>query len=154
LIRYFAYGANMSRAAMRARCPDARALGPATLEGYRFFVGLDGWGSVVPSPGNHVHGVLWTLTPRCMSALHAFELLHKGLYKVRQIPVRQGSRRVPAMVYLLRGRKPGQPKPGYVEMIAAAARDWQLPEPYVRSVERWAVSRFTGARAIDVGELA
>jgi gamma-glutamylcyclotransferase (GGCT)/AIG2-like uncharacterized protein YtfP len=154
MIRYFAYGANMSRAAMHARCPDARALGPATLEGYRFFIGIDGWGSVVPSPGKNVHGVLWKLTPRCVSALHAFELLHKGLYQVRHLPVCQGSRRVSAMVYLLRRRRPGQPKPGYVEMIAAAARDWQLPEPYVRSVERWSVSRFTGARAIDVGELA
>jgi hypothetical protein len=154
MIRYFAYGANMARAAMQHRCPDARALGPATLKGYRFFVGLEGWGSVAPSPGDNVHGVLWALTPRCMAALHAFELLHKGLYEVRDLPVRQGVRLVPAMIYLLRRRKPGQPKPGYVEMIAAAARDWHLPEPYIRSVERWSVSRWTGARVVDVGELA
>ena len=36
-------------------------------------------------------------------------------------------------------------------MIAAAARDWKLPEAYVRSVERWSISRFTGARMIDTG---
>ena len=46
------------------------------------------------------------------------------------------------------------PKPGYVELIAAAARDWKLPEPYIRSVERWSRSRFTGARVIGTGELA
>ncbi|MEJ2378798.1 MAG: gamma-glutamylcyclotransferase [Pseudolabrys sp.] len=154
MVSYFAYGANMSRAAMRARCPQARALGPATLSGYRFFVGLDGWGSVQPSPGDAVHGVLWALTPRCMAALHAFELLHKGLYEVRHLPVRRCARLTPAMIYLLRRRKPGQPKPGYVEMIAAAAREWRLPEDYIRSVERWSVSRFTGARMIDVGEVA
>ena len=154
MTRYFAYGANMARAAMRARCPDARALGLATLEGYRFYVGLDGWGSVAPSAGTSVHGVLWDLTPRCVAALHAFELLHKGLYQVRRLPVRQGARHLPAMIYLLRRRGAGQPKPGYVEMIAAAARDWRLPENYIRSVERWSVSRFTGARAVDVGELA
>ncbi len=51
MIRYFAYGSNMNRAAMRRRCPDARAVGPATLEGYRFFIGIDGWGSVKPSAG-------------------------------------------------------------------------------------------------------
>jgi hypothetical protein len=39
-------------------------------------------------------------------------------------------------------------------MIAAAARAWKLPEPYVKSVERWSTSRWTGARVIDVGELA
>jgi len=154
MARYFAYGANMSRTGMNARCPRARALGSAKLEGYRFFVGLEGWGSVAPSAGGNVYGVLWALTPRCVAALHAFEWLHQGLYRVRLLPVRQGARLVPAMVYLLRNRRAGQPKPGYVEMIAAAARDWRLPEDYVRSVERWSVSRFTGARVIDVGELA
>jgi AIG2-like family len=151
---YFAFGSNMNRAAMARRCPDARALGPAKLRGFRFFVGLDGWGSVKPSAGDCVHGVLWELTPRCVAALHAYEHLHKGLYEVRYLPVRSGQRLMSAMVYLLRRRRPGQPKPGYVEMIAAAARDWQLPEPYIRSVERWSRSRFTGARVIDAGDLA
>ena len=40
---YFAYGSNMNRSAMTRRCPGARAIGTAVLEGYRFFVGLDGW---------------------------------------------------------------------------------------------------------------
>jgi cation transport regulator ChaC len=151
---YFAYGSNMQRAAMQRRCPGAHAIGPAALEGYRFFVGIDGWGSVKPSPGATVHGVLWRLTPRDIAALHAYELLHKGLYDVRYLAVRSGTRRVSAMIYLLRRRAAGRPKPGYVEMIAAAARGWQLPEPYIRSVERWSISRWTGTRVIDFGELA
>ena len=151
---YFAYGSNMDRAAMRRRCPGARALGPAILEGHRFFVGIDGWGSVKPQRGNSVHGVLWRLTPRDLAALHAYELLHQGLYDVRHLPVRFGARRRTVMIYLLRRRSAGRPKPGYVEMIAASARAWNLPEPYIRSVERWSSSRWTGARIIDAGELA
>src|SRR5450755_3037792 len=151
---YFAYGSNMNRAAMRRRCPGARAIGPATLAGYTFFVGIDGWGSVKPSAGDAVHGVLWRLTPRDIAALHAYELLHQGLYDVRRLPVRSGARRVLAMIYLLRRRAPGKPKPGYVEMIAASARAWKLPERYIRSVERLSTSRWTGARVIDAGELA
>jgi hypothetical protein len=151
---YFAYGANMSRTAMRRRCPGARALGPAALEGYRFFVGIDGWGSVAPNAGGTVHGVLWRLTPRDVAALHAYELLHKGLYEVRRLPMRSGARRLSAMVYLLRRRAAGRPRPGYVEMIAAAAREWQLPDAYIRSVERCSTSRWTGARVVDVGEIA
>ncbi len=151
---YFAYGSNMNRAAMARRCPGARAIGPAELAGHKFFVGIDGWGSVKPSAGDTVHGVLWRLTARDIAALHAYELLHQGLYDVRHLPVRSGGKRVRAMIYLLRRRAPGKPKPGYVEMIAVSARAWQLPERYVRSVERWSVSRFTGARVIDAGELA
>lgn len=130
-----------------------RAAGPARLDGYRFFIGIDGWGSVRPSPGGTVHGVLWRLTPRDVAALHAYELLHKRLYDVRRLPVRSGARLVPAMIYLLRRRAAGRPKPGYVEMIAAAARAWELPEPYIRSVTRWSNSRWTGTRVIDVGDI-
>ena len=144
----------MQRAAMARRCPGALAVGPATLEGYQFFVGIDGWGSVKPSAGERVYGVLWRLTPRDIAALHAYELLHQGLYDVRNLRVRLGSKRMRAMIYLLRRRAPGKPKPGYVEMIAAAARGWKLPERYIHSVERWSISRFTGPRAIGTGELA
>ena len=151
---YFAYGSNMNRAAMRRRCPGARALGPAMLQGHRFFVGIDGWGSVKPSAGDTVHGVLWRLTPRDIAALHAYELLHQGLYDVRHLPVRLGVRLMPAMLYRLRRKAPGRPRPGYVEMIAAAARGWKLPERYIRSVERLSGSRWTGARVIGAGELA
>jgi len=151
---YFAYGSNMNRPAMSRRCPGARAIGPAVLDGYRFFVGLEGWGSVAPSTGDAVHGVLWRVTPRDIAALHTYELLHQGLYDVRHVPVRHDARRMRAMIYLLRRRAPGKPRPGYVEMIAAAARGWELPEPYVRSVERWSTSRWTGTRVIDIGELA
>jgi len=151
---YFAYGSNLNRAAMARRCPGARAIGQATLEGYKFFVGIDGWGSVKRNAGDRVHGVLWRLTPRDIAALHAYELLHQGLYDVRHLPVRSGARRRTAMIYLLRRRAAGKPKPGYIEMIAASARAWQLPQRYIRSVERWSISRFTGARVIDAGELA
>ncbi len=88
---YFAYGSNLNRAAMARRCPGARAIGQATLEGYKFFVGIDGWGSVKRSAGDAVHGVLWRLTPRDIAALHAYELLHQGLYDVRHLPVRSGA---------------------------------------------------------------
>ncbi|MSO68322.1 MAG: hypothetical protein EXQ82_11125 [Pseudolabrys sp.] len=97
--------------------------------------------------------MLWRLTPRDVAALHAYELLHKRLYDVRRLPVRSGARLVPAMIYLLRRRAAGRPKPGYVEMIAAAARAWELPEPYIRSVTRWSNSRWTGTRVIDVGDI-
>jgi len=107
----------------------------------------------MPAAGHAVHGVLWRLTVRDRAALNAYELLDKGLYDVRTLPVRVEARRRPAMTYLLRRRVAGRPRPGYVELIAAAARGWNLPENYVRSVERWSISRWIGARQIDVGEM-
>jgi cation transport regulator ChaC len=148
---YFAYGSNMDRRAMKRRCAGARALGGQRLS---FFVGIDGWGSVTKSAGDTVHGVLWRLTPRDMAALHAYELLHRSLYEIRYLPVRHGTRRVRAMIYLLRRRAVGSPRPGYVEMVASAARSRKLPESYIRSVEHWSASRWTGTRVIEAGDFA
>jgi len=142
----------MHRAAMMARCPSAKAVGPARLAGYEFFIGVDGWGSVRRAPGQVVHGVLWRLTPRDRAVLDAYELTHKGIYKVRMLPVRSGRRTMQAMVYLLRRAVTGQPKPGYAEMCAGAARTWGLPERHVRDIGRWSVSGWTGSRAIAQGE--
>ena len=149
---YFAYGSNMDEAAMRARCPAARAFGPARLDGYSFFIGNDGWGSVRPRAGAVVHGVLWKVTPRDLAALHAYEWLDQGVYKLRHLPVRFGARMVKPLIYILRHDTVGRPKPGYAEFCAAAARAWKFPERYVRSLERWSVSRWTGSRVIGVGE--
>lgn len=149
---YFAYGLNMDRAGMRQRCPGAVALGPAVLERHRFFIGPAGWGSVRAAPGERVHGVLWRLTPRDLAVLHAYELLHKGVYEVRHVPVRVGARRRAALIYRLKRQQDGRARPGYIEACVAAARSWKLPERYVRSLQRWSPSGWAGARATDVGE--
>ena len=47
---HFAYGSNMSRALMRARCPSAEALGVATLAGWRFVISPTAR-LVAPRPG-------------------------------------------------------------------------------------------------------
>src|SRR5919204_4965681 len=134
---YFAYGSNMSRTDMARRCATAAAIGPARLEGWRFIVTGDGYASIVPAPGAVVHGVLWRVSARDLAALNAYENLDSGLYVRRILPVRIVERIVAAMVYIGRDRRPGQPRPGYQRVLVAAAREWGLPEAYVRSLERW-----------------
>ena len=151
---HFAYGSNMSRMLMQARCPRAEALGTATLAGWRFVVTPEGVGSIAPRAGALVHGVLWRLTPRDLAAVNAYESLDSGLYLRRRLAVRQGERRMPALVYVARRKGEGTPRPGYIDLVVEAARDWELPEPYIRSLRRWSRSGWRGARAKDTGELA
>jgi hypothetical protein len=149
---YFAYGANMERDAMRRRCPGATALGIARLIGWRYVI-VDGYGSVAPAPGCRVFGVLWRLTPRDLAAVNAYESLDSGLYLRRLLTVRRGDARATALVYIARRRGEGTPRPGYINVVVEAARDWELPEPYIRSLRRWSPSRWQGARAKESGEL-
>jgi len=151
---YFAYGSNMSRALMNVRCPAARAIGPAMLESCRFVVTADGYASAIPAPGCIVHGVLWRLTPRDLAALNIYENIGGGLYRSRVLTVRKNGWRLRALVYITRPRGKGRPRPGYLELVVAAARDWKFPDAYVRALERWAPSSFSAARAAESGELA
>ena len=84
---HFAYGSNMSRAQMRARCPGAEPLGTADLAHWRFIIGPGGHGSIVPRPGAIVHGVLWRVGPRELAAINAYENLDTGLYIRRIVAV-------------------------------------------------------------------
>jgi hypothetical protein len=84
---HFAYGSNMSRSLMGARCPHARALGLARLFGWRFVINPEGFGSLVPQAGGRVHGVLWRLNARDVAAINAYEGVGSGLYLRRHLPV-------------------------------------------------------------------
>jgi hypothetical protein len=150
---HFSYGSNMSRALMNKRCPGARALGVATLRGWRFAITIDAVGSIVPRPGGIVHGVLWRLSLRDLAAINAYESLDSGLYLRRMLPVQQGARRLRALAYIARRRGEGRPRPSYIHLVVEAARGWGLPEPYIRGLARWSPSGFRGARAKDTGEL-
>ncbi|MBX6328908.1 MAG: gamma-glutamylcyclotransferase [Pseudolabrys sp.] len=142
---YFAYGSNMSRAGMRLRCPSARALGVATLPGWRFVIGRDGYASIAPAPGERVLGVLWHVSARDVAALNAYEGVDVGLYRQVWVMIRAQGRARSAMVYVARRGGEGRPRPGYLEEVIAAARAWMLPADYVAGLARWSMRGAVGA---------
>jgi hypothetical protein len=184
---HFGYGSNMSRALMAARCPGATPLGPATLHGWRFIIGAEGYASMVRQPGGVIYGVLWRLTPRDLAAVNAYERVDDGLYLRRIVPVRHGvsacpgkvgadfptrtcanareAERIPipaigmgssvvsALAYILRRGGEGRPRPAYIDLVEAAAREWALPQSYIKALRRWSPSRSIGTRARDIGEI-
>ncbi len=143
----------MSRALMQARCPGAVALGLASIAGWRFTINPDGVGSIVPAPGLLLCGVLWRVGLRDLVAINAYEGIDTGLYLRRILPVVHEGRHRPALIYVARRQGRGRPRPGYIDLVVAAAREWALPERYIRSLRRWSPAGFSGARLKDTGEL-
>lgn len=135
---YFAYGSNMSRQPMRMRCPTAVGIGPAILRNHRFVIMANGYASVVPTPGEDVHGFLWRVGPRDLAALDAYEDVAGGLYRQDMRPVVKGMTTVKALVYLGCEMRSGRPRPGYIPLVVKAARECGLPEVYVASLARFA----------------
>lgn len=137
----FAYGSNMDRVAMAARCPHSKALGVARLQRHRFAIMPEGYANVVRDPSSTVYGVLWDVSLADMRALDSYEEVGRGLYrKVIQPVLRETGGGARALVYMGQGAG-ARPKPGYLEKVLAAARDWQLPERYIRELEGHAVGR-------------
>ena len=133
---YFAYGANMDRAAMAARCPRSTPLGRAKLMRHRLAVMREGWLTVARDPRGRVHGVLWDLALADVAALDRFEGVGEGLYVKAVQPVigESGSRR--ALVYLGANAGPGRPRADYLRDVLAAARAWELPREAIAALER------------------
>jgi hypothetical protein len=150
---HFAYGSNMSRKGMEARCPGAEAVGPAVLQDYRFIITTDSYASVEPKLGHHVYGVMWRLTPRDLSSLNAYESLQSGLYRRAMVPVLIERVRLSALVYLGRTSNEGKARPGYMEGVLDAAREWELPPDYIASLRRWAPGGWRSPARKEIGEI-
>jgi hypothetical protein len=136
----------MSCALMRRHCSLSAPIGSAVLDQHRFIVTADGYASIIAAPAHQVHGVLWRLDARDVAALDAYEGLDVGLYRMGIRPVRHAGGMAQAMVYIGRTCRPGPPKPGYLELVLAAANEWKLPRAYTAALARWAPSH-DGLRA-------
>ena len=150
---HFAYGSNMSHKGMAARCPGAEAVGAAILEGYRFIIMSDGYASVEPARGQDVYGIMWRLTPRDLAGLNAYESLQAGLYRRAMLPVLYDRVTLNALVYLGHTASEGRPRPGYMETVLDAAREWQLPQDYIESLRRWSSGGWQSAPRREIGEI-
>ena len=131
---YFAYGSNMDLAAMAQRCPASQPLGVARLMRHRFFIMASGYASVARDPARAVHGVLWNLSLRDVAGLDAYEEIARGLFRKAIQPVLSPGGAKRALIYLGAETRPGNPLPGYMEGVLAAAKHWKLPTAYVREL--------------------
>jgi hypothetical protein len=150
---HFAYGSNMSRVLMASRCRDAQALGVATLAGWRFVINCEGYGSIARQAGGLVYGVLWRLSVRDLAAINAYESVSTDFYLRHRLAVRLGARQATALIYITRVGGEGTTRPGYIDLVVRAAREWQLPESYIRSLARWSPSGWRGVRWKDTGDV-
>ncbi|MCP1335225.1 gamma-glutamylcyclotransferase family protein [Futiania mangrovi] len=136
---YFAYGSNLLRRQMAERCPAARGLTVARLEGWRFLINERGVATIAPADGQTVIGALWELTGACEAALDRFEGVADGKYEKRIVPVIADSgTRHDALTYVDLRRTHGKPYPGYLDTrVLPGAREWGLPAPYLAMLEAW-----------------
>jgi len=147
MILYFAYGSNMHPRVMAARCPGARPLGAARLDGWRFFVNKRGSAAIWPDPAHSVHGVLWRCRSAHIHALDAYEGVAWRNYFRRRLIVAGAGTEAGAFVYTGNRHLPGVARPNYLlSAVIPGARAFGLPGDYIAHLESWLPRRPLGAQ--------
>lgn len=129
---YFAYGSNMSRRRMDARCAGHAALGAGVLDGYALVINGRGVATLAPAEGVSVEGVVWTISEADEASLDGFEGVAAGRYAKHEMEIRLADgRRVAALVYVDPDCLPGTGcRPGYADFLIEGAEDFRLSEHY------------------------
>ena len=144
---YFAFGSNMSRVQTPRRCPGARPVGAARLDGWRLMIGARGGATIVPEDDAVTHGVLWRFLPHHMALMDRWEGVASGIYRPRWLGVeKHGGRRVTALTYIAASRYAGTPRANYIySAMLVGARDFDLPETYQEEIRALLPRRPIGA---------
>jgi hypothetical protein len=132
--RYIAYGSNMCRVQMAERCPGARPLGMAALQGRRFVINRQGYATLVAAPAERAYGLVWALDAEDESNLDRYEGVAAGEYRKETVMLAEFGE---ALIYIAADATPGKPLPAYLEGILAAAAAASLPLAYQAELARW-----------------
>lgn len=127
---YFAYGSNINLEQMEQRCPDARIVGPVTLENYELRFRGYGFATIAPKENRSVYGLLWKLTPACEQTLDHYEGYPRH-YTKEPVAVRTADgAKIPVMAYVMAEpmcRQPALPSPYYYQAIQKGYEANSLP---------------------------
>ncbi len=135
-MHYFAYGSNLSVAAMKARCPAAVPISKATLPDHRLVFRI--WADVEPCLGQSVPGVLWTITSACESALDLYEDIAGGLYRRLTVSVKRDGVTGPVLALIYRMNRTGYEPPDRdsLSLIEAGYADFGMDPRWIADAEQ------------------
>lgn len=118
---YLAYGSNLSRVQMAHRCPDARIVGTAVLEGWKLKFRL--YATIEPEADSKVPVLVWELSEADEKMLDRYEG-YPGYYFKMELDVQARSiaedkvTELTAMVYIMtEGRPQSTPYVGYYGVL-------------------------------------
>ena len=122
---YFAYGANLNKAGMERRCPNAVPVGKFIMPNHQLV--FKGVADIEEQEGSFVEGVLWDITDECEKALDRFEG-YPYLY-IKKLHWKQcNGFAEPVMFYVMKKSELSFPSQGYVDCIREGYEDFNLDQ--------------------------
>lgn len=152
-VKYFAYGSNLDLVQMKERGINVKGSEKAVLPGWRlaFTIYSEPWGGgvadIVPSPGEKVVGVVYTIDKESVKNLDHYEGrqvvddMERGMYRRQYMPVKVNEKWKTVLTYVV-NRTVGykrevdlKPSKEYLDTIISGARKHGLDERYIEKIE-------------------
>ncbi|MGZ4132738.1 MAG: gamma-glutamylcyclotransferase family protein [Actinomycetota bacterium] len=140
---FFAYGDRMNPEKMLETAPEAKAVGPARLDGYRlaFNVQSRSWGgggaNAVADPDGSLWGLLWEVSYADLEGFDTFRGDDGSAHRVIDLDVHGPDGPVPARTFLVISDAGFiRPTERYVAMLRAVAERQGLPAEALEEIDR------------------
>lgn len=130
---YFAYGSNLSRKQMSARCPDSEPRFIATLPNHRLI--FTGWSrqwrggvaSIKPLQGEKVVGAVYEVSERDLRLLDKFEGYPANYDRVTKRVITESDQWLEVVTYVKRQQsEETESSRDYLTLIQQGYRDWGI----------------------------
>lgn len=120
---YIAYGSNMNKEQMSARCPNAKPIGKTILKNYKLV--FKGVADIEKIEGEEVPVALWEITKECEKALDIYEG-YPRLYRKEYVQIEIDGKIELAMVYVMNYSKGAKPSEYYYKVIKQGYKDFGI----------------------------
>ena len=140
---HFGYGSNSNPEFLRQYCPSAKFVMKAFLPNFevqfRFWSKKRNGGisTIIPSPGELVHGVIYEVSLKDIEELDKLESVPQGLYRRETFKVLgEDYKWYNADLYRVSEPKgPFIPAKSYVELMYSGAKEHGLSSDYIKKIE-------------------
>ncbi|MGE4570317.1 MAG: gamma-glutamylcyclotransferase family protein [Gammaproteobacteria bacterium] len=133
---YFAYGSNLSKSQMVARCPDSEYLISGKLIDYCWFINERGYANIKPSKGDFVLGEIFSLSEKDIELLDVYESVDEGMYHHEALSIQIQEGHCDCLVYVDLNQLLGEPQFEYIRRINQGIQSAHLPMDYVNKYIR------------------
>lgn len=138
---YLAYGSNLNRAQMFVRCPGAKPVGTAVINGYKLLFKGSQSGSYLPiekDPKGKVPVAVWAINRDHEKALDLYEGYPTFYYKKNMRVTLDSGEDLDAFVYIMHeDRKVGVPSMRYMQVCTDGYRSFGFDKKYLqRALDR------------------
>lgn len=129
-IYYFAYGSNLMANQMKERCPDNTLIGPAIINGFKWFINKRGYANIIPSKNDFVEGIVYKISENDEYNLDIKEGVAKGHYKKRYIDAVLKESTLNCLVYIDPINATGVPSKEYITRLLNGKIDSKISESF------------------------